>query len=338
MPKKRILIVKLSSMGDLFHALPAVHLICRAFDAKCDWAVQSEYVQLVECFSDVDRIIAVPRHAIGLKSLVQLYIDLRQEKYDLVLDLQGLLKSALIARLARGERCIGPSFSREAAHLFYKERAAAGNVGDDSNGVEVRHAVDCVLDTCSYLGIPRSPVEFPVEFPAVEVAGPRPWIAVAPVSRWQTKNWPLERFESVAKQLAVKTKGTIVLLGGAGDSDVTSRIASAVRSCGGNAIDAAGKYSLVQSGGCLASCNLLISNDSGPVHMAVASGTKVLALFGPTDPCRTGPYGDRHVVLRGGCAKMPCYERECSLGANKLLCMDSITVARVIDGAITMLG
>ena len=335
MSKAKILIVKLSSLGDLFHALPAVHLICREFDTKCDLAVQTEYVKLVECFSDVEQAIPVPRHSIGLKQVRQLYRDIRMERYELVVDLQGLMKSAVIARLAKSARCVGPAFAREGSQLLYKEIARAAKDGAD--GKQVRHAVERNLDTCSYLNIARIPVAFPVDFPAVALKGPRPWIAVTPVSRWETKNWPLERFADAAAKLAIKTKGTIVLLGGAGDAAATAQIAAAVRRCGGNVFDAAGQYSLPQSGGCLAACDLLISNDSGPVHMAAAAGTRVLALFGPTDPSRTGPYGDRHIVLQGECGEMHCYERKCPFGANPPPCMDFITVEQVVDTALRML-
>ena len=119
----QILIVKLSSLGDLFHALPAVHNLKVGLDATVDWVVQSEYADLVRCFSDVDRVIALDRSAL-VDNWVPFRDALREREYDLIVDLQGLLKSALTARFARGCKRIGPSFHREGSRLLY--HAVAG--------------------------------------------------------------------------------------------------------------------------------------------------------------------------------------------------------------------
>ena len=129
----KTLIVKLSSLGDLFHALPTAHNLKAELGGQLDWVVQREYVSLVQCFSVVDRAIPFDRHRF-LGSLSDFLRELRCERYDYIIDLQGLLKSAMVARLARGKRRVGPSFHREGAALLYSDVAGPRN--------KARHAVD----------------------------------------------------------------------------------------------------------------------------------------------------------------------------------------------------
>lgn len=285
----RILVVKLSSLGDLFHALPAVHLVKTQTGATIDWVCHDIYTGLVSCFADVDRVIAFPRAAYWRKRGAFL-ADLRAREYDLVLDLQGLLKSALlVARMARAGRRIGPSFSREGARLFYD--AVSGPT--DKN----RHAVEENLDTVRYLGLTAGPVEFPVRFPEPAQRFARPAVGLLPCSRRADKNWPPERFAELARAVRNRTGATVVLLGSQADVAVCDGLA---RGLGEGAVNLCGRTTMVELGGVLKGLDLLVTVDSGPMHMAAAVGTPVVAVFGPTDPLRTGPYGPRHMVVRKG--------------------------------------
>jgi len=313
----RILVVKLSSIGDLFHALPAVHNLKVALGAEIDWVVNDTYVPLVECFSDVERVIPFSRHHF-FKTLPVFWQALRQEQYDLVVDLQGLFKSGLVARMARGERRIGPSYEREGARCFYQEVAGTPDL--------TRHAVDQALDVVDHLGLAREPVVFPTVFPLRSIKGPGPRIAISPVSRWSTKNWSVERYAELAQRLAASgMAGTLFVLGGEEDNAVCQRIADAA---GGCAVNLAGRTSLIETGSVLEQVDLLISNDSGPVHMAVAVDCPTVVLFGPTDDTRTGPYGERNTVVKRSLACQPCYKRSCPRGDHA--CMTSITVENVM--------
>ena len=321
----KILVVKLSSLGDLFHALPCVHDLKLGLNAEIHWLVQSEYADLVRCFTDVDRVLCFRRRAF-FRTLPAFWRELRAERYDVALDLQGLLKSALATRLARAGRRIGPSFSREGARLLYT--AAAGRAD------RARHAVDQILDVVDFLGVPRAAPAFPLRFPRRELAGGRPRIALCPQSRWATKNWPRNNFVAVARRLlAGLPAATVYLLGGAEDREAAEAIARAV---GARAVNLAGTASLVETGSLLQEMDLLISNDSGPVHLAAALGVPVLVIFGPTDPRRTGPYGDGHRVLQTSLNCQPCLSRTCSVGG--LPCMHQITVDDVERNAREMLA
>ena len=146
----QILIVKTGLPGELLDALPAVHLLKTGLNTEVDWVVNSDNAQLVKCFDDVNRVISFPSGTF--------FADLRKSKYDLVVDMDGGLKSALIARGARSHKRIGPSFHREFAYLFYDHVAAERN--------HERPIVDQNLDVLRFLELPTAPVEFPVTFSA----------------------------------------------------------------------------------------------------------------------------------------------------------------------------
>lgn len=317
----RILIVKLSSLGDLFHALPAVHMIRQAYPGcTLDWVTHAAYKPLVACFSDVDRTLAFPRNNFRKQGL-SFIRELRQQPYDLVVDLQGLLKSAFVTRTARARQRIGPSFCREGSHLFYDATAGCHNPD--------RHAVDQILDVIDHLKIPRSAPRFPVQFPDYPKPANQPHIAIAPVSRWPSKNWPTDRFAEVARHLQSQWKATITLIGAPGEEQACNAIAAKLppESCR----NLAGKTSLPEMGGIIASADILIANDSGSVHMAAATGTPTVVIFGPTNPVKIGPYGTGHQIL------VPA--TPCSCGRQRIClhpetaCIKQISIDNVIHAA-----
>ena len=322
-PECRILIVKLSSLGDLFHALPAVSALKERLGAEIHWCVQEEYVELVECFSDVSRVIAFPRRSF-LKKRKQFQTELRKFKYDYVIDMQGLLKSCIATLMANGDRKIGPSFAREGTGFLYREQAVGKTKG--------RHAVQKIIDVLRYLNLAPLDVEFRVSFPQVEVNGGRPRIALVPCSRWTTKTWTAQAFIDAAKRILKHGPMSFYVVGGPSDTQLCQQIADEIGNC---ASSVAGQYSIPESGGLLKDMDLVISNDSGPMHMSAAVKTPVLAIFGPTDPDRTGPYGREHRVLTADIECRPCYSRKC--GKNGLPCMSGVTSSRVAEAAIDML-
>lgn len=285
---KRVLVIKMSSLGDLFHALPAARLLKTGLGAEVDWVAHDLYADVVGCFTDVRRFIPFPRRSL-LADLPRFTSALRAESYDLVVDFQGLLKSAVVARCARGARRIGPSFQREGARFFYDE--LAGRRDKD------RHAVEENLDVVRHLHLPLGPLEFPVTFPEVPLDDAKPRVALLPCSRRAEKNWPAARFIDVARALQAQRGATIHLLGSPADRAVCDTIAAGAP---GRLVNACGRTSLPELGGLLRAMDLLISVDSGPMHMAAAVGTPVLAVFGPTHPARTAPWGTGHRVIQEG--------------------------------------
>jgi lipopolysaccharide heptosyltransferase I len=320
----RALVIKLSSLGDLFHALPAVARLQEATGADVDWVTNTTYTGLVTRFAPVHRAIGFPRHHFFSRAATFLR-ELRAEEYDLIIDMQGLLKSALTARFARGGRVIGPSFHREGAHLFYSEVTGPRN--------KERHAVEENLDLLDHLGIGRAEPAFPVVFEKPTGLPPGLRIGLLPCSRWKTKNWPPEHFASVARTLS--ESASVYLFGAPEDREVCRQISA---TAGSGIIDLCAKTSLLELGGWLAAMDLVITVDSGPMHMAAAAGTPVLAIFGATDHRRTGPYGARSRVLyRDDLPCRPCLSRVCQLKERDMRCLTGLRPERVITAARDML-
>jgi heptosyltransferase-1 len=321
----RVLVIKLSSLGDLFHALPAVQRIKDVLHARIDWVTQKEYAGLVACFGVADRVIAFPRRG-GARERLRFLRELRRERYDYVIDFQGLLKSALIGWAARARERIGPSFQREGAFLFYHRIAGIRNKN--------RHAVEENLEIAEALGCPPGPVELALRFPPFEPTEPAPRVAVSPVSRWESKNWPASSFVEVLQRLQAERGAAVYLMGGPMERYLCEGMAARLK---GPVFNLAGSVSLAQMGGVLQAMDLVLANDTGPIHMAAALGVPVLAVFGPTDPLRTGPHGSAHRVLSAaGLDCRPCLSRWCRR-AEAPLCMAGVTPDEVTAAALGML-
>ena len=323
----RILVVKLSSLGDILHVLPTVHALRAQIQAEIDWVVHPEFSAIVSCFRDVDNVLTFPRHHV-LRDLRRAVRALREREYDLVIDLHGLMKSAIVTRLARGRRKVGPSYSRELSWLLYPERAGRMR--------RTRHAVEQAFDTLDYLGLqrpgaPLSAADF--RLPEVPAPSGAPLVAFAPVSRWPSKNWPAARFAELAARLAEALPGArFAVIGGKGDAAIGDTISAAAP---GRVDNLCGKTTVAQSMATLAQCDLLVANDTGPVHMAAAVGTRCLVLFGPSRPDWTGPYGPGHRVIMKALPCQPCLRHRCPRGDGA--CLTAITPNEVRDAALDML-
>ncbi len=342
-----ILIVKLSAIGDVIHTLPALTALRRRYpDAHIAWLVEEAAADLVIGHRAVDRVLVSrrkrwlrelrgPGKAKSLREIRDFLCALRDTRYDLILDFQALLKSAVLIAMARGRRKVGfgPGLEHmEHSYRFLNERVPAVDM-------EI-HALDRGLMLLEALGIPRGPVTYdlPVgedEWRAVDALLRRrgvdpvgPLVAVNPVAKWETKLWSPAAFARLADCLADRCGAQVVFTGSAQDrpviADIRSRMAFP-------AADLAGETSLKTLAALYRRCRLLVSTDTGPMHLACAVDTPVVALFGPTAPWRTGPYGPRHRVVRAGIACSPCFKRTCPLHTGD--CMRQIPVPRVFAAA-----
>ncbi|MBI3002280.1 MAG: glycosyltransferase family 9 protein [candidate division NC10 bacterium] len=312
----RVLLVKMSSLGDLVHALPTAAALKRGLGCRLTWVVNAAYADLVRCCRAVDAVLPFDRQH-PLRGLSGFLRALRRERYHMALDLMGLLKSALIARLARAEVVLGASYNREGARFLY--HACVGPQDLD------RHAVLQNLDAATYLGLEADPGAFPLTFPPPETPLPsaRPVAALIPGARWATKRWPEERFAAVAGRLLAE--GIHVLVVGEAGADEESHWPAGVQ-------DLRGKTSLVELGAVLTRADLVIANDTGPMHLAAALNRPVIALMGPTDPRRTGPAGEGHRVLSGSPACSPCFSRTCR-NPDRLCCLTAVEPEAVLAAA-----
>ena len=311
----RILIIKPSSLGDVVHALPTVNLIRRKYpQAHISWLVNDTLTSLLQRCPIIDEIIPFERRRFG--SLTQLphfrnfLAMLKGRHFDIAIDLQGLLRSGIISWATRAPRRIGLSDAREGARFFYNEIVR----------VPRAHAVDRYLLAAQHLGCDSTPVEFPLGVSrSVTSEG---LIGVNPSARWATKLWGNDKFAELIRRLPSER---VVLTGSAAEREQIDKIAQGRRNL-------TGQTDLFQLAELYRRCQVVVTNDSGPMHLAAAVGTPVVAIFGPTDPALTGPYGDRHVVLRAGVLCSPCFKDSC---ANKvhMECMKLITVEQVLEAA-----
>ncbi len=314
----RVLIIKPSSLGDIIHALPAVSLIRRRYpDAHLAWLVNDGFTSLLQNCPLVDEIIPFPRHE--FRKLPALVKRLRKNRYNLVVDFQGLLRSGLLAVATGAGRRVGfaAPLAREGARFAYNETVP----------VTCPHAVDRNLLIARHLGCDMTvPIEFPLgttdacrQSAAALLVGIAAPIAINPASRWPTKFWGDDKFAALIRQLPAER---IILTGAANEAERIAGIAPLCRNL-------AGKTDLAQLTEVYRRCSVVITNDSGPMHLAAAVGTPVVAIFGPTDPSLTGPYGKQHRVLRAGIACSPCHSQQCR-HAPRMECMDQVTVEQVL--------
>jgi lipopolysaccharide heptosyltransferase I len=311
----RILIVKPSSLGDVVHALPTVNLIRRRFpQAHISWLINNTLASLLSRSPIIDELILFERHRFG--SLTQLpqfgkfLGTLGRRQFDVALDLQGLLRSGVMTWATRAGRRIGLSDAREGAGCFYTEIVS----------VPRAHAVDRYLLAARHLGCDTTPVEFPLG--VSESVAREGLIAVSPSARWATKLWGGDKFAELIRCLP---RERVVLTGSAAERELANQIAQGCRNL-------AGQTDLFQLAELYRRCCVVITNDSGPMHLAAAVGTPVVAIFGPTDPALTGPYGSQHVVLRAGIACSPCFKDYCA-NRVQMECMKLVSVEPVLEAA-----
>jgi heptosyltransferase I len=343
----KILIVKLSAIGDVIHTLPALTALRRHFpNAQIDWLVESAAADLVQGHAALSRVLIWRRRefvkllkAGRLPSAVRLFssllLHLRDTRYDLILDFQALLKSSLWIFLARGRRKAGFGQGMEhseKSHLFLNERISAISM-------EI-HALDRGLSLLQALGISNSQVlyDLPIgkkdegeaqQLLAVSGIGlDQPFVAINPVAKWPTKLWAAERFRELAERLS-KKGFQVAFTGSKEDRPLIDEIALRL---GSSVIRLDGRTSLKVLAAVYRAASVVVSTDTGPMHLAAAVGTPVVALFGPTAPWRTGPYGEGHVVLRAGVSCSPCFGKSCKTAElEPMACMNRITVEHVVE-------
>ncbi|MBN1475016.1 MAG: glycosyltransferase family 9 protein [Syntrophaceae bacterium] len=329
-----ILIVKLSAIGDVIHTLPSLAALRRLYpQAHITWVVEEAAADLILNHPQLDEVLVSRRKAWirdiksgqfrkAWREIVQFIKDLRKRPYDLVIDFHGLLKSSIIVFLSGGKRKLGYDSLQELSGLFLAEK-----IPEDMN----KHAVDRYLDFPLYLGAKKERAEFILPH-SVDVENKvklllkscgleeNNYIAINPIAYWETKLWDNEKFAILADLIQGKLKKKVVFTGSERKSieEITSKMKS-----GG--INLGGRTSLMELAYIFKQAIMLITTDSGPMHLACAVGTPVIALFGPTDPKRTGPYGEGHVVIRDNLSCSPCFLKKCKTTN----CMKNITPKQV---------
>ena len=332
-----ILIIKLSAIGDVVHTLPSLAALRRMFPhSHITWVIEEGAADLIAEHPHLNRVLVSRRKSWMRKPLQkstfrevkEFLFTLRDRRYDTVIDFHGLFKSTIIAAASPGRRRIGYRSLQELSGLFYNER-----IPEDMD----KHAVERYLDFIRYLGWPNPPVEFLIPSPedvkekARHLLASRgitperdPFIAINPMALWPTKLWREEGFARLTEMIGERLNLPVVFTGGIEEALYIRHIASLMKH---PVIDLTGKTTLRVLAEIYRHAKLLVSTDSGPMHIAAAVGTPVVALFGPTDPRRTGPYGRGHEVIRAGVPCSPCFLKSC----HSRVCMTSISVEEVFS-------
>lgn len=264
--------------------------------------------------------------------MVQSIREMRQQRYDLVIDLQGLARSGTFAWLANAGMSIGLGDHREGARGYYDI-----TVDRPSRNA---HAVDWYLRVAERLGLPvAEPYEWIPrrELAAQSIASKwspqgKRWLAVCPGARWLNKRWPVEHFKELLQLMAVRSNTLhFAILGGPEDNPLGESISEAIP---GRCLDLTGKTSLPELIEWVRVCDAMVTNDTGPMHIAAALGVPVAAVFGPTKPAHTGPYRQTHLALRNtSLSCVPCMKSHCK-HEPELECLTSLrpaTIARQLD-------
>ena len=297
----KALIVRIGAMGDVLHALPAVAALKRAHpDWRVDWAVEPRWGEMLVDGAVVDGVVAVrtrdwnrrPLSLATARDVWGLRRRLRGERYDVCVDLQGTMRSAVVGWMAGARRFVGPAEPREgpAMHL-YGETVQTGAVHVVDQAFEI---VERVTGELAGGSAERwmIPVDAAAERWAEELAGGRRIVVIAPTTGWRSKEWPVARFGELA--VLLRTDGWTVLVN-AGPEGAETAEAMVEASGGGAKIVLC---SIAELASLLRRASLFIGGDTGPMHLADGLGVPVVALFGPTDPARNGPRGKRVRVLR----------------------------------------
>ena len=331
-----ILIVKLSAIGDVIHALPVAGALKQQFpQARITWVVEKPAYDLLTNNPYIDEIIIFDKPRFKslpglIKSAPAFVKELRSRRFDLALDLQGLFKSAAIAFLSGAPQRYVYCNAREYSHLLAKQVC-----GSHTNG----HIVEQYLDVVRKLGANITKGEWAIypseqEKQAAEnVAGQaglsfaKPYVLFAPGANWPNKRWPVHNFSALADWLAERNIQTVII-GGPGDSQLAEEIMSGAHSA---PVSIVGQTSLKQLAHLISNANALVGGDTGPMHLAAALRTPVVALMGPTDANRNGPYGQPDNALATTYECHGCWKRSCQKGSDCLSGISTYSVQVVLQ-------
>jgi lipopolysaccharide heptosyltransferase I len=334
-----ILVVRLSSLGDLVHTLPVVAALRSRFpDARIDWLVETRHREVLLDNPDVSDLIEVdtlgwrrrlfsPRTWREIRKSIG---RIRERRYDFVLDLQGTIKSAVSAFLARSDRRIGfgaGHLKERTAALLYTERVAA-------NGARP-HVIDRHLGLLRALDIDTQERRFPISVSPAGTAAEselarmtlHEYVLLNPGGSWVTKRWSPERFGELAAAIEREWKLESLVVWGPGEEAMAREVVEASK----GAARLAPRTSLRELVPYIKKARLFVSGDSGPLHLASACGVPAVGILGPTDPARNGPFGAGDEVVWKKVACSPCYKHRCPGYGN--VCLTAIEVDDVL-GAV----
>jgi heptosyltransferase I len=326
-PARRVALLKPSALGDIIHSLPVLTALRRRYpEAHIAWVVNRSYEPLLRGHPHLNEALPFDRRSAGglkgLPGLARFLAELRRRRFDLVVDLQGLFRSGLMALASGAARRVGLSTAREGAWWAYTDVVRVA----DFNAV---HAVDRYWLAAEALGA-GGEKEFHV--PVADAARawarqalrgcPRPWLAVGPGSRWATKRWPPEHFAALLRRAQARFGGTAVFVGSPAEAQLAEAVRAAIE---GPSLDLTGRTALPQLAALLAEADAMLANDTGPLHLAAALGRPVVAPYTCTKVRLNGPYGAERGAVETAVWCGGSYVKRC----RRLECMAELTPDRL---------
>lgn len=359
----RILLIKPSAVGDVIHALPVLAKLRKRYPAaRIDWMLTPENAQLVGRHPAISNVVLFERRAYGRPwrdwssslDFVRMISNLREANYDLVIDLHGQFRSAFFTlatgaqtrigfdRPRRRVRHAGRALPEEAFHHAWQgARELSWIAYTHRIGIPTldAHAIDRYLWLGELLDLPTGPPEtnLPIAPEArervdqllkSEGVGEKPIALLSPGTIWETKRWLSENFAAVGRHFA-EMDWAVILTGAGKDVRACQEVAAQCP----QAINLCARTNLSDLAALTQRASICITNDSGPMHLAAALGTPLVAIFGPTDPLWVGPYGRADSVVRAGVPCSPCYLRHLRQCRHNHACMHEVTAEMVIERA-----
>jgi lipopolysaccharide heptosyltransferase I len=311
-----ILFVKLGALGDVINTLPLAVSLKNNLDAGITWLVEPLSFPIVDGHPAVDNVILFDKKNLR-QSLPDVLGKLREKRFDIVMDLQRILKSASFAMVSKASRRIGFDKRRckEMTWLFPFERIAMGDPG--------RHMAVQYLDFARHLGVDSDQIKWDIPVSgAIPFSLPERYVVLNIGATKKANLWPEDNFSMLARIIKSRFGVVSVITGGREDENSSAAITEKAGDC---VINLAGKTTIPELKEVLAGAKMVVSCDTGPMHLAVALKRQVIALFGPSDPARTGPLHGTVIQKALDCS--PCNRRSC----DDPKCMRGITPQDVFE-------
>ncbi|MCK9555544.1 glycosyltransferase family 9 protein [bacterium] len=341
-PIKKILVIKPSALGDVIQTIPAVRVIKNLMpESEISWVVSGKFRKIVEMVDAVSEVYDFKRDKWGnilflpvtLIEMISLIIKIRMKKFDICFDFQGLFRSGLITWLSGAKIKAGFADAREFAAMFYNRKCPIRR--DSVNSVE--RYIGLVSEVSGKKEKQEVRYRLNVPHPILKLGevmwfkpgtkGPK--ICFMPGSQWHSKRWDVENYRKTVFFLRDKVDARMIITGTREEEEIGNRI---VYGCE-KAMNLCGKTDILSLTGILSLSDLVITNDNGAMHLAAALGKKMICIFGPSSPERTGPEGKGIFIFRSKLPCAPCFKRKCPKGR----CMTDISVSIVASRALEML-
>jgi heptosyltransferase-1/heptosyltransferase-2 len=330
---RNILVIKMSALGDIIHALPSLFALRRLYPAaRITWLVEPQFAEILPGLPYLDEKFIFRKNALKklpfwekIAFLRRLRAELKSRRFDLALDLQGLFKSSLVAALSGAPERRGYCEMREGSFLVSRPVC-----GKNSKG----HIIQRYLDVIRSLGDISDEVVFPLPDCSQEAAKMRGLLAKAgiagklavffPAAGWTSKEWPPERYARLAEKFAAKGIA-VVLAGGAADAGKAEEIKKMAAPL--KIADFTGQTTIIELLGLVKQAAVCVGADTGPLHIAAAAGVPTVSLFGPSSGQRAGTYGPLSAYISAGAPCSPCFKRVCP--RRQFVCMPLIGAEQV---------